>query len=99
MMIINQRLSPRMLDAILATRAGFSPQMTDEPRSEDDPDNLYAPIGGARHGQEWFPGAFLESLQLAADASDGEARCCGSHGAGTVDCLARKVIEPARGSP
>jgi hypothetical protein len=35
-----------MLDAILTTRAGFSPQKTDEPRSEDDPDNLYGPIGG-----------------------------------------------------
>ena len=35
-----------MLDAILATRAGFSPQMTDDPRSEDDPDNLHAPIQG-----------------------------------------------------
>ena len=46
MMIINQRLSPRLVDAILATRAGFSPQMIDEPRSEDDPDNLYAPIRG-----------------------------------------------------
>jgi NAD(P)-dependent dehydrogenase (short-subunit alcohol dehydrogenase family) len=45
-LIINQRLSPRMLDAILTTRAGFSPQMTDEPISEDDPDNLYAPIEG-----------------------------------------------------
>src|SRR5829696_2411789 len=46
MMIINQRLSPRMVDAILTTRAGFSPQLTDEPRSEDDPDNLYGPIRG-----------------------------------------------------
>ena len=45
-MSINQRLSPRMLDAVLATRAGFSPQKTDEPRSEDEPDNLYAPIHG-----------------------------------------------------
>jgi NAD(P)-dependent dehydrogenase (short-subunit alcohol dehydrogenase family) len=45
-LIINQRISPRMLDAILTTRAGFSPQLTDEPRSEDDPDNLYAPIEG-----------------------------------------------------
>jgi hypothetical protein len=43
-LIVNQRLSPLMLDAILATRAGISPQKTDEPRSEDDPDNLYAPI-------------------------------------------------------
>src|SRR3712207_2346976 len=46
LMILNQRLSPRMLDAILTTRAGFSPQMTEEPRSEEDPDNLFAPIGG-----------------------------------------------------
>jgi NAD(P)-dependent dehydrogenase (short-subunit alcohol dehydrogenase family) len=45
-LILNQRLSPRMLDALLTTRAGFSPQMTDEPRSENDPDNLYAPIQG-----------------------------------------------------
>ena len=45
-LIVNQRLSPRMLDAILTTRVGFSPQMTDEPRSQDDPDNLYAPIHG-----------------------------------------------------
>jgi hypothetical protein len=35
-----------MLDAVLATRAGFAPQKTHEPRSEDDPDNLYAPIRG-----------------------------------------------------
>ena len=45
-LILNQRLSPRMLDAVLATRAGFAPQKTAEPRSEDDPDNLYAPIRG-----------------------------------------------------
>jgi len=45
-LIINQRLSPRLLDTILTTRAGFSPQKTQEPRSEDEPDNLYAPIMG-----------------------------------------------------
>jgi NAD(P)-dependent dehydrogenase (short-subunit alcohol dehydrogenase family) len=45
-LILNQRLSPRMLDAILTTRAGFAPQKTAEPRSEDDPDNLYSPIRG-----------------------------------------------------
>jgi len=45
-LILNQRLSPRMLDAVLATRAGFAPQKTHEPRSEHDPDNLYAPIRG-----------------------------------------------------
>ena len=45
-LILNQRLSPRILDAILTTRVGFSSQKTEEPRSEDDPDNLYAPING-----------------------------------------------------
>jgi NAD(P)-dependent dehydrogenase (short-subunit alcohol dehydrogenase family) len=39
-LILNQRLTPRMLDAVLATRAGFAPQKTHEPRSEHDPDNL-----------------------------------------------------------
>ncbi len=43
---LNQRLSPRLLDTVLSTRAGFSPQMTDEPRSESAPDNLFSPIGG-----------------------------------------------------
>jgi NAD(P)-dependent dehydrogenase (short-subunit alcohol dehydrogenase family) len=53
-LILNQRLSPRMLDAILATRAGFSPQKTDEPRSEDDPDNLYSPIPGHDTARDGF---------------------------------------------
>jgi NAD(P)-dependent dehydrogenase (short-subunit alcohol dehydrogenase family) len=53
-LILNQRLSPRLLDAILTTRAGFSPQMTDEPRSEDDPDNLYAPIEGHDRAKNGF---------------------------------------------
>lgn len=52
-LILNQRLSPRLLDAVFSTRAGFSSQLTDEPRSEDDPNNLYEPISGhdtARNG-------------------------------------------------
>lgn len=43
-----------MLDAVLATRAGFSPQLTDEPKSEDDPDNLYAPIRGLDTAKDGF---------------------------------------------
>lgn len=61
-LILNQRLSPRMLDSVLTTRAGFSPQMTDEPRSsEDDPDNLYAPIRGHDTAKNGFR-AFSRSL-------------------------------------
>ena len=66
-MILNQRLSPRMLDAILTTRAGFSPQMTDEPRSEKDPDNLYAPIRGhdtAKNGFRAFSRSLYNWLQM-----------------------------------
>jgi NAD(P)-dependent dehydrogenase (short-subunit alcohol dehydrogenase family) len=60
-LIVNQRFSPRMLDAVLATRAGFSPQMTEEPRSEGDPDNLYAPIRGYDTAKNGFR-AFSRSL-------------------------------------
>ena len=50
-----------MLDAILTTRAGFSPQKTDELRSEDDPDNLYGPIYGNDTAKNGFR-AFSRSL-------------------------------------
>jgi hypothetical protein len=66
-LILNQRLSPRMLDAILATRAGFSPQKTKEPRSEEDPDNLYAPIQGhdtAKNGFRAFSRSLYNWLQM-----------------------------------
>jgi len=53
-LIVNQRFSPRLLDAVLATWAGFDPQKTDEPRSEDDPDNLYTPIRGHDTAKDGF---------------------------------------------
>ena len=65
-LILNQRLSPRLLDAIFSTRAGFSPQMTREPMSESDPDNLYGPIGGhdtARNGFRAFERSSYNWLQ------------------------------------
>jgi NAD(P)-dependent dehydrogenase (short-subunit alcohol dehydrogenase family) len=66
-LIINQRLSPRMLDAVLATRAGFSPQKTEEPRSEDEPDNLYGPIRGhdtAKNGFRALSRSLYNWLQM-----------------------------------
>jgi short chain dehydrogenase len=66
-LILNQRLSPRMLDAILTTRAGFSPQKTKEPRSEEHPDNLYAPIQGhdtAKNGFWAFSRSLYNWLQM-----------------------------------
>ena len=75
-MILNQRLSPRMLDAVLATRAGFSPQKTEEPRSEEDPDNLYAPVGGhdtAKNGFRALPRSLYNWLQTHPKARRGAA--------------------------
>ena len=53
-LILNQRLAPRLLDAVLSTRAGFAPQMTDEPASPDDPDNLFGPISGHDTARDGF---------------------------------------------
>lgn len=44
-MLLTQRLSPRLMDA-LTTRFGFQLQRTDEPKPEDAPNNLFAPIQG-----------------------------------------------------
>jgi hypothetical protein len=96
-LILNQRLSPDMLDAILTTRAGFVPQKTEEPRFEDDPDNLYTPIRG--HGQKRLQGALAEPPQLAADAPGGEAGGCGWHDAETVSRPAKEGVKSASGSP
>jgi hypothetical protein len=66
-LILNQRLSPRMLDAILATRAGFSPQKTEEPRSEDDPTTCTAPIRGhdtTRNGFRAFSRSLYNWLEM-----------------------------------
>src|SRR5919112_5891744 len=75
-LILNQRFSPRMLDAILTTRAGFSPQETEEPRSEDDPDNLYAPIRGhdtTRNGFRALSRSLYNWLQMHPTVRRGAA--------------------------
>ncbi len=47
-MALQQRLSPRVMDALLATRIGHRGLMTSKPKSESAPDNLFAPLSG--HG-------------------------------------------------
>ena len=42
-MILGQRLSPRLMDAVMV-RGGFGSQMTDEPKSAEDPDALFEPV-------------------------------------------------------
>jgi hypothetical protein len=54
-MLITQRLSPRLMDAIMV-RGGFGSQMTDEPKSTAAPDGLFAPM----KGQDRAEGDFSE---------------------------------------
>jgi hypothetical protein len=54
-MLLTQRLSPRLMDAIMV-RGGFGSQMTDEPKSTADPDGLFAPM----EGQDRAEGEFSE---------------------------------------
>jgi NAD(P)-dependent dehydrogenase (short-subunit alcohol dehydrogenase family) len=44
-MILTQRLSPRLMDALML-RGGFDSQRTDTPKPEDAPDGLFGPIEG-----------------------------------------------------
>jgi hypothetical protein len=65
-----------VLDAVLATRAGFAPQKTEEPRSEDDPDNLYAPIRGhdtTRNGFRALSRSLYNWLQMHPKVKRGAA--------------------------
>jgi hypothetical protein len=43
-LILGQRLSPRLVDALMQTRC-FEVHYTDKPKSEDAPDNLHASLG------------------------------------------------------
>jgi NAD(P)-dependent dehydrogenase (short-subunit alcohol dehydrogenase family) len=43
-LILGQRLSPRLVDTLMQT-GGFEVHYTDEPKTEDAPDNLYASLG------------------------------------------------------
>jgi NAD(P)-dependent dehydrogenase (short-subunit alcohol dehydrogenase family) len=52
-MLMGQRLSPRLMDALML-RGGFGSQMTNEPKSAADPDGLFAPIGGQNRSEGDF---------------------------------------------
>jgi NAD(P)-dependent dehydrogenase (short-subunit alcohol dehydrogenase family) len=57
-MILGQRLSPRLMDAVML-RGGFGSQMTDEPKSADDPDALFEPVQGQDRTDGDFGGQTL----------------------------------------
>jgi NAD(P)-dependent dehydrogenase (short-subunit alcohol dehydrogenase family) len=52
-MLLGQRLSPRLMDAVML-RGGFGSQMTHEPKSDADPDGLFAPMEGQDRAEGEF---------------------------------------------
>jgi len=70
-LILGQRLSPRLVDALLQ-RGGFEVHYTDEPKTEDAPDNLYASLGydavEGSFGGRAHPGSLYTWLELRPTA-------------------------------
>ncbi len=67
-MLLTQRLSPRLMDALMLG-GGFESQMTDEPKSAADPDGLFAPMEGQDRaegdfGDQATPGSYLTWLDI-----------------------------------
>ena len=86
-MLMAQRLSPRLMDALMLG-GGFESQMTDEPKSADDPDGLFAPMEGQDRAEGDFsdqatPGSYLTWLDThpAAKWSLGAAVTLAAFGA------------------
>ena len=52
-MLLGQRLSPRLMDALMV-RGGFGSQMTKAPKSAVDPDGLFAPMEGQDRAEGEF---------------------------------------------
>ena len=57
-MVLGQRLSPRLMDALMLI-GGFGTQQTDEPKPEDAPDALFAPVEGQDRTEADFGGQTL----------------------------------------
>ena len=57
-MILGQRLSPRLMDAIML-RGGFESQMTDEPKPENAPDALFGSVEDEERAEAEFGGQTL----------------------------------------
>jgi NAD(P)-dependent dehydrogenase (short-subunit alcohol dehydrogenase family) len=62
-MILGQRLSPRLMDAVML-RGGFGTQMTDEPKAAGDPDGLFEPMPDQNRTDGDFDGQTLRRSVL-----------------------------------
>jgi hypothetical protein len=60
-MLLTQRISPRLMDALML-RGGFDSQKTDEPKSKDDPHNLFEAVDEDRIEGDFSDRAHPRSL-------------------------------------
>ena len=60
-MLLTQRISPRLMDTLML-RAGFDSQKTDEPKSQDDPHNLFKALDEDRIEGDFSDQAHPRSL-------------------------------------
>ena len=65
-MLLGQRLSPRMMDAIML-RGAFGTQQTDEPKGPDDPNGLFGPVEGYGTAEADLDKTVSRSLQVWLD--------------------------------
>ena len=78
--LLGQRVAPRLMDALVG-RVGFTVQRTEEPKSEDEPYNLFDPINDYNRVEGDFSnqargtslGTWLETHPLARTAVRGAA--------------------------
>jgi NAD(P)-dependent dehydrogenase (short-subunit alcohol dehydrogenase family) len=75
--VTTQQVSPRLLDALLR-RFGFGVHYTDEPKTEDAPDNLFGPVQGldtveGSFGHRAHPTSLYNRLELHPAVKRGAA--------------------------
>lgn len=97
-MIQTQRTSPRLMDALLE-RTAFRLQRTDEPKSEDAPDNLFKPISGYDTVEGDFTNqAMPKSIYTWLERHPPARRAIMGAALGTITLLAARAFSNADGA-
>ena len=95
-MLLGQRLSPRLMDALMV-RGAFGTQQTDEPKGPDAPNALFGPIEGHGKAQADPDKTVPRSLQVWLDTHPATKR--GAFAAlGAAVLLAARAAIRSRGA-
>jgi short-subunit dehydrogenase len=94
-LILNQRLSPRMMDAMLV-RTGFKGQQTEEPKSDNAPANLFHPIGDYNRVQGDFTDQAKESAASWLDTHPAARKIVKGAALAAVAVMAARAFKDRR---